>query len=92
MMSVEESQAVLEPEPEESGSRSRERGWEHLAEALEAAEIEYIQRCLEGSKPDFRLEKAVNSVALDVVGDVILDGGEVIEDYIEEVRRAVGRL
>lgn len=91
LMSVEDQPAAAEPFPEpavEKGSG----GWEVLAESLGDAEMGYLKRCIHGTKTDVRLEKAVNSAAQDAIGDVVLEGGRVVEDYVDEVRRMVGLL
>ena len=33
------------------------------------------------------MEESVNTMAMDVLGDTVIDDGEIVEDYIEELRR-----
>ena len=59
--------------------------WKKLAMSLSAAEKDYIGRCIAGTKPDMGMENAINCKATETVGDVIVEDGEIIDDYAEEI-------
>ena len=88
MMQVEEEEETAEEE--EEVAEAPMDPWEAFSEGLDDDQKEYLSRACEGCRSDFKAEKAINSLAMDTVGDVVVQDGVVIEDYMEDVRRAVG--
>ena len=95
LMTVEE-----EPEPETEAEtvekESEVTGWDGLAASLSEEQKEYLSACLEGNGRAYLksikgrmpgMEDSINSVSTDMIGDQIVDSGDVFDDYAEEVRR-----
>lgn len=70
-------------------------GWPALASALDGEQKGYLSACLDGkgaeflkkaSKKQAKMEDSVNALSVDLVGDQIVESGEVFEDYAEDVR------
>ncbi len=70
-------------------------GWPALASALDDEQKGYLSACLDGKGPAFlkkvnkkaaKMEDSVNALSMDLVGDQIVESGEVFEDYAEDVR------
>ena len=86
---AEEAPSVQEtPEKKTSGGDP----WCELVSSLSEEQRIYLEGCLEGTRPDPRKEDAVNALASDAVGDIILEDGKVFEEYIQQVRRALDGL
>ncbi len=66
--------------------------WKHLASRLSPEQIRYISECLEGRRPDLRMERAVNEAAMDMVGDVVVEDGRAVEDYADRLEALVKSL
>jgi hypothetical protein len=59
--------------------------WASLLDALNDAERKYLEACVDGTKPNVRVEESINSKASETVGDVIIEDGKVFEEYVEKI-------
>ena len=80
IMATEETEEEDIPEEESPGSGN---GWDAFADSLADSELIYLRSALEGtlSKKDGSVEDSINGKALDTVGDTVLEGGTIVEDY-----------
>ena len=87
--SVEQVKAPIEP------TRKIADSWKGLAEALNDDQKGYLSAALEGKASAFlrekgiimaRMEDSINGIAMDSVGDSIVENGEVFEEYADNVR------
>ena len=69
--------------------------WQGLSEALDDDQKGYLEAALEGKAKQYlkdrellmtRIEEAINTLAMDSVGDSIVEDGNVFEDYADDVR------
>ena len=69
--------------------------WKGLAETLTEDQKGYLSAALEGKAASFlkdkglimaRVEDSINGIAMDSVGDNIVENGEVFEEYVDDVR------
>jgi 4-hydroxy-3-methylbut-2-en-1-yl diphosphate synthase IspG/GcpE len=69
--------------------------WQGLSEALDEDHKGYLEAALEGKAKQYlkdkgllmtRIEEAINTLAMDSVGDSIVEDGNVFEDYADDVR------
>jgi hypothetical protein len=78
-----------EPEEEAPAEETSEEpgGWDSFAESLTEAEAEYLRSALGNrlKKKDGSIEDSVNGKALDAIGDTVLEGGSIVEDYREDL-------
>lgn len=84
-------------EPEESAPQIEAAdGWDGLARSLSARHITVLRELLRGSAERYCREnnilpetvyEEINTLSLDCVGDVVIEGGEIVQDYEEEIRR-----
>ncbi|MDE6030765.1 MAG: TerB N-terminal domain-containing protein, partial [Oscillospiraceae bacterium] len=74
-------------------------GWDGLARSLSARHIAVLRELLRGSAERYCREnnilpetvyEEINTLSLDCVGDVVIEGGEIVQDYEEEIRRLAG--
>ncbi len=101
LMTVEAPDEAAEPEPAKAPEPAAPAGgWPALASALDDEQKGYLSACLENSGKAFldgigkkapKMEDSINSLSMDLVGDQIVESGEVFEDYEEDVRRILGR-
>lgn len=63
--------------------------WKDFAAMLTEEQKQYAKECLEGTKVNRTLERAVNSAAADTIGDIVLDNGTAIEDYAQKLKETV---
>lgn len=77
--------------PESAGG-----GWEGLANMLSPRHIRVISELLKGGAERYCREnnilpetvyEEINTLALECVGDVVIESGEIVQDYEEELRR-----
>ncbi len=61
--------------------------WEELASRLDRELLGYLHESLKGTRADRKREKAVNEIAMDTVGDTIIEDGLAVEDYSEQIER-----
>ncbi len=88
MMYSGEEEESERTEPEQVEDRpSCDDPWEDFASRLSPDLLEYISGCLEGRRPDRKSEKAVNEIAMDTIGDVVVEDGQAIEDYSEHLEK-----
>ncbi len=82
------AEAVVEPQQDLTG-------WPALASALDEEQKGYLSACLDGkgaaflkkiNKKQAKMEDSVNALSMDLVGDQVVESGEVFEDYAEDVR------
>ena len=68
--------------------------WEDFASSLDDGERDYLRAALDGRPPrgrgSSRTEESVNDKASDTVGDVVMEDGEVFEEYGDDIRRVLG--
>lgn len=95
MMSVgSDEEEPAEPEPEAPAPSSGDP-WEDMAARIGDAGRRYLLAVLSGSDPDVppsgrpAVEDAINTAALDTVGDTVLENGTLVEDYREDLERAL---
>lgn len=92
MMSTE-----TEEEPEEEKEEEKPEGWDALVSMFDDSQIEYLKEALEDGKrcasiakssgrTVIKMEDSINSLAMDTVGDTIVENQSVVEDYYDEVR------
>ena len=71
-------------------------GWEGLAHALSPRHIRVISELFKGGAERYCREnnilpetvyEEINTLALDCVGDVVIEDGQIVQDYEEELRR-----
>lgn len=98
MMRVEDGDtevAVKAPDVE----RTPLTGWAGLAESLDDIMIGYLVAAQDGTVKEFlvgnglkmgALEKDINTLAMDMVGDIIVEDGTIIDDYTDEVSELTG--
>ena len=79
---------------------SQDGGWEGLVASLDDAETAYLRDSLTprgagpwslegtGRRPS-EVEDAVNSKAMDAIGDAIVEGGRAVEDYAPDIEGAL---
>ncbi len=65
--------------------------WKDFAAGLDDGMREYLSKSSSGCAADLRAEKAINSLAMDTVGDIVVQDGRIVEDYIGDVLEAIGR-
>jgi hypothetical protein len=92
MMGVEETR---DEEPEEMPAAPAEEGWSAFAASLTPDEKDYIRSVLAGAPSAsggraIRLEDSINGKAMDAVGDAVVEDGEAIDDYIEQLEETIG--
>lgn len=90
-----DSGVEFEEEWRELGNRLSEVHFNILATMLNGEGPAEIQRIAEqtGSMPELLMDE-INEVAMDVIGDLLIDGDEIVEDYVgkvERMLRTVGR-
>ena len=61
--------------------------WSSMKGKLSDSCLEYLKKCMSGTKAVNRLEDDINGIALDTVGDTIVEGGRIVEDYREDLTR-----
>lgn len=91
-------------EPRESFPKSETvvgGGWGELARALSPRHIAVISELLKGSAESYcransilpeTVYEEINTLSLDCVGDVVIEGGEIVRDYEEELRSITGEV
>lgn len=74
-------------------------GWEGLSASLDDDMRGYIGAVLEGRATEYlkerdirmsAMENAINTIAMDMTGDIIVEDGRPIEDYIDEMEEMIG--
>jgi len=88
MMRVEEEEEA--PEEEVDVQTEDVDPWKAFSDSLDDKMKAYLSAAVEGCQSDFKTEKSINNLAMDTVGDVVVQDGEVIEDYLENVLEAIG--
>ncbi|MBR7152999.1 MAG: TerB N-terminal domain-containing protein [Candidatus Methanomethylophilaceae archaeon] len=67
-----------------------EGGWESFMSRLDDVQRDYLHKALNGTPTKARIEKSINEMALEEVGDVILEDGNVLNDYSDEILKRIG--
>lgn len=94
-----EEAAECPPDPPSGFDFSEIKGaWRSFAEGLTAAQVELLAALTRSTAEDYcrryglfpetEYEK-INTAALDAVGDIVIEGGELIPDYEREIKRIV---
>ncbi len=84
----EEEEEASNDEPEEDSTP--EDPWKSFAKGLDDRMKKYLSSAREGCSPDYKTEKSINSLAMDTIGDIVVQDGEIIEDYIENILGTIG--
>lgn len=88
-----------EPEVVDTVVEETATGWDALAKTLDEDCRGYLKACMEGNGRRFAkgrgssvstLEGRINDSAMDIVEDIIVEDGVVIEDYLDDVRNMLG--
>ncbi|MBR4216741.1 MAG: hypothetical protein IKR87_03305, partial [Candidatus Methanomethylophilaceae archaeon] len=83
---VDEETAPTIEEPVQEQTR-HDDPWEELASRLDRELLGYLHGSLKGTRADRRKEKAVTEAAMDTVGDIVVEDGQAVEDYSEQIER-----
>jgi len=98
MMSTEQHEVPEPVAPPVASERKISDSWKGLAEAMDDAQKGYLAAALEGKGAAYlkekglnmsRMEDSINALAMDAVGDNIVENGSVFEDYAEDVRSCI---
>ena len=82
-----------------SGDADFGNGWAGLAHSLSQRHIEVISELLNGRAESYcrknsilpeTVYEEINTLALDNIGDVVIEDGEIVRDYEKELRRLAG--
>ena len=74
-------------------------GWEGFSASLTDEMRGYIVASLGGDVREYlrernlrmsSVENAINTIAMDMTGDIVIEDGQPIEDYMEELKEMVG--
>ena len=94
MMATEEEEDVPVIEDEIQEESEAEGPWETFASSLDIREMGYIEAALQGKGKEFArnngmrltaIEESINAKAMDHVGDIVVEDGNVISDYRQEL-------
>ncbi len=64
--------------------------WGALIGSLGASEREYLKAALHGTRTDSRLESSINDRAAEIMGDALVEGGRIYEEYVSEIEGRIG--
>ena len=67
-----------------------EGGWDSFMSRLDDVQRDYLHKALNGTSTKARIEKLINEMAMGEVGDVILEDGNVLNDYSDEILKRIG--
>ena len=82
---VEETPEMVEPDGPTS-----EDPWSAFVSSLTDDEKGHLSSILHGSpKADVRLDDSINAKAMDTIGDTVIEEDSLVEDYMEDLRRAL---
>lgn len=64
-------------------------GWPRFGKALSREQSAYLRKKMESTvvKRDFDMEERINMLSNEMIGDSVLDNGEIVEDYLEDLER-----
>ncbi len=94
MKSDEEAEQAPQQATAESPTKTAGDSWQGLFDGLDDQQKDYLKACLDGKAAQYlkdlgknmsRMEDSINSVAMDTVGDNIVENGTVFEEYTENV-------
>ena len=94
LMATEEEDDVPDAEEETIIEPTAEGPWAALAASLDEREMEYIGAAIDGKGREYTksigvrmtaIEESINAKAMDAVGDVVVEDGNIISDYREEL-------
>lgn len=71
------------------GQSENDSPWYDFISALSQEQRGYLKKAMAGTRPDHRMEDGINSVAMDTVGDVVVDCGNIVEDYLEDLGKVL---
>ena len=86
---------VTEPPATDGTQVAGEGGFPGLAHSLDDVQRGYLSACLDGDGDDFlrssgrsrvSLEDSINEIAMDAVGDQVVQDGEVFQEYADDLR------
>lgn len=86
-----ESEAAPEDEvfPNPSTPNDETDEWSIFGKALSREQSAYLRKKMESVavKRDFDMEERINMLSNETIGDSVLDNGEIVEDYLEDLER-----
>ena len=98
MMAIEEEAADTEDKEDVPASEDDDP-WKTLSSVLDDGQKEYLSAAMEGRAAAYlraagrrmsAVEEAINSAAMDAVGDIVVEDGRIIEEYDQEIRGVLG--
>ena len=67
-----------------------DEGWSSFASSLSQSEITLLESLLDGNRTyDIRMVDSINSKAMDTIGDTVIEDDSLIDDYRDDLRRAL---
>ncbi len=99
MMAVDGEEADEEPVKEDVPVQESDDPWAVFASSLGDAEKEYLRAASEGRAREVlkesgirmpAMEERINSAAMDAVGDIVVEDGQLIEEYKDDMGGALG--
>ena len=63
-------------------------GWDAFISSINDRWKEYLSDLISGKtiRKDNKVEDVINSVAMDVIGDVLIENGILVDDYIDDLK------
>ena len=98
MMSTEnEGIADLRDIVDESYEKTTGEGWEDFIDSLDSEQVDLLLKMI-GNPEDLTIKRikpsffdAINDLAMDIIGDVIIDSGKILEDYLDDLKSSLGK-
>ncbi len=99
MMATDDGEVAEEPVEEDVPAQESGDPWQVFAASLKDIEREYLRAASEGRAASVlktagirmpAMEERINSAAMDAVGDIVVEEGQLIEEYREDMGGALG--
>ena len=98
LMSTEnEGIADLRDIVDESYEKTTGEGWEDFIDSLDSEQVDLLLKMIENPE-DLTIKRikpsvfdAINDLAMDIIGDVIIDSGKILEDYLDDLKSSLGK-
>ena len=86
MMKVEYEEEAVPEEPVKE-EKPAEKGWKGFAEALDDSQMDLLKKLLAGEQVRMspKVIDSINDISMDCIGDIIIDSGELVEDYRQDL-------